>query len=130
MRLVATTIFICLCSMAQADNAFLAAGPGLATCNRFSKETAKDSQIEKFFFSWAQGWMSAANLMLSVNKSSVTDLNAMSLDGQMLHIRAYCQENPSKYYESAIIDLYDSMRRTQGLPSWITSLQPKNFSSS
>ena len=124
--IVAATIAICLCSTTRADNAFIITGPGLATCDRFREETAKDSQVEKFFFSWGQGWMSAANLMLSVNKSSTTDLAAMSIDEQMLHIRAYCQENPFKYYQSAVIDLYDGMRRNQGLPGWLSSLSPQN----
>jgi len=124
--IVATIVVIYLCSATKADNAFMATGPGLATCDRFSKETAIDSQIEKFFFSWAQGWMSATNLMLSVSRSSTTDLGAMSIDEQMLYIRVYCQKNPFKYYQSAIIDLYDGMRRNQGLPSWVSSLSPNN----
>jgi hypothetical protein len=33
----------------------------------------------------------------------------------MRYIRAYCEENSLKYYENAVIDLYDSMRRAQGL---------------
>jgi len=48
--IVAAIAVICLCSTTKADNALIATGPGLATCDRFSKETATDSQIEKFFF--------------------------------------------------------------------------------
>ena len=130
--IVAAILVICLCKTTNADNTFTVAGAGLATCERFSSETGKATQTEKLFFSWAQGWMSAANMMLAVTagKSSTANLAAISIDEQMLHIRAYCQENPFKYYEAAVIDLYDSMRTTQGLPSWITSLKPKNFSSS
>lgn len=123
--LVAAMILACLCSTAKAEDAFSIAGPGLATCGQFGEESAKDVQIEAFFFSWGQGWMSAANLLLSATagKSSTTDLAVISVEEQMLHIRAYCEENPFKYYEAAVIDLYDSMRRNQGLPGWIASFR-------
>lgn len=122
---VAATILAFLCSTAEAGKAFSVTGPGLATCGQFGQESAKDVKIEAFFFSWGQGWMSAANLLVSVTagQSSTTDLAAISIEEQMLHIRAYCEENPFKYYEAAVIDLYDSMRRTQGLPSWIASFK-------
>ncbi len=68
--------------------------------------------------------MSAANLALSVTagKPSATDLGAMSMKEEMLSVRVYCEENPLKYYENAVIDLYDSMRRAQGLQGWIATL--------
>jgi hypothetical protein len=40
----------------------------------------------------------------------------------MRYIRAYCEENSLKYYENAVIDLYDSMRRAQGSRSRLTCL--------
>jgi len=122
---VAAMILACLWSTANADEAFSITGPGLATCGQFGQESARDVKIEAFFFSWGQGWMSAANLFLSATagKSSTTDLSAISLEEQMLHIRSYCEENPFKYYSAAVIDLYDSMRRSQGLPNWIASFK-------
>ena len=122
---VAAILFAFLSSAAEAEKTFTITGPGLATCDQFGAESAKDLKIEAFFFSWGQGWMSAVNLLVSVTagQTSTTDLAAVSVEEQMLHIRAYCEENPFKYYEAAVIDLYDSMRRTQGLPSWIASFQ-------
>ena len=117
-------VLVCLASAAEAEETFFITGPGVATCGRFGEEYAKDWEIEAFFFSWGQGWLSAANLTLSVTagRPSTTDLGAMSMTEQMLSVRVYCEENPLKYYESAIIDLYDSMRRAQGLRSWISTL--------
>jgi len=122
---VAGIVLACLWGTANADEAFFITGPGLATCGQFGEESARDVKIEAFFFSWGQGWMSAANLFLATRagKSSTTDLSAIGVEEQMLHIRAYCQENPAKYYEAAVIDLYDSMRRSQGLPGWIASFK-------
>ena len=122
---VAAMILACLCGTAYAEDAFSITGPGMATCGQFGEEYTRDVQIEAFFFSWGQGWMSAANLLLSATagKSSTTDLAVISVEEQMLHIRAYCEENPFKYYQAAVIDLYDSMRRTQGLPGWIASFK-------
>ncbi len=69
--------------------------------------------------------MSAANLTLSVTagRPSTTDLGAMSMTEQMLSVRVYCEENPLKYYENAVIDLYYSMRRAQGSQGWIATLK-------
>ena len=117
-------VLVCLASAAKAEEAFFITGPGVATCGRFGEEYAKDWEIETFFFSWGQGWMSAANLTLSVTagRPAATDLGAMSMTEQMRYIRAYCEENSLKYYENAVIDLYDSMRRAQGLQGWIATL--------
>ena len=123
--IAAAIVLVCLASAAEAEEAFLITGPGAATCGRFKEESAKNWEIEAFFFSWGQGWMSAANLALSVTagKPSATYLGAMSMTEQMLSVRVYCEENPLKYYENAVIDLYDSMRRVQGLRSWIATLK-------
>ena len=122
--IASAVVLVCLASAAEAEEAFFITGPGVATCGRFGEEYAKDWEIESFFFSWGQGWMSAANLSLSVTagRPSATDLGATSMTEQMRYVRAYCEENPLKYYESAIIDLYDSMRRAQDLRSWISTL--------
>ena len=122
--IASAVVLVCLASAAQAEEAFIITGPGVATCGRFGEEFAKDREIESFFFSWGQGWMSAANLALSVTagKPSTTDLRETSMTEQMRYVRAYCEENPLKYYQAAIIDLYDSMRRAQGLRSWISTL--------
>jgi hypothetical protein len=124
-KVIATAIIlVCLANTAEAEEAFFITGPGVATCGRFNEEYAKNWEIEAFFYSWGQGWMSAANLALSVTagKPSATDLGAMSMKEEMLSVRVYCEENPLKYYENAVIDLYDSMRRAQGLQGWIATL--------
>jgi len=122
--IASAVVLVCLASAAEAEEAFMITGPGVATCGRFGEEYAKDWEIETFFFSWGQGWMSAANLTLSVTagRPSTTNLGAMSMTEQMRYVRAYCEENPLKYYEAAVLDLYDSMRRAQGLRGWIATL--------
>ncbi len=122
--IAAAIVLVCLASAAKAEEPFFITGPGAATCGRFHEEYAKDWEIEAFFFSWGQGWMSAMNLALSVKagRPSATYLGAISMEEQMLYVRVYCEENPLKSYENAFIDLYDSMRRAQGLRGWIAIL--------
>ena len=122
---VAALVLVCFCNAVEAKNAFSVAGPGLATCKQFGQQSAQNKQVEAFYFAWGQGWMSATNLLLTVRagNSSATNLAAVSIDEQMLHISAYCDENPFKYYEAAVIDLYNSLRTSQGLPSWIANFK-------
>ena len=124
---VAAVVFVSLCPAAEAKNAFKVAGPGMATCEQFAQQAIHNKQLEAFYFSWGQGWMSATNMLLTVSGDSslATDLAAVGIEDQMLYIRAYCEDNPFKYYEAAVIDLYNSMRTAQGLESWIANFKQR-----
>jgi hypothetical protein len=54
--------------------------------------------------SWAQGYMSGANM--SLTPGQYRDLAAMSLDAQKQSLWAYCDAHPLAEFIKAAMDLY------------------------
>jgi hypothetical protein len=92
-------------------------GPGTVSCADFGRACRDDPKnAENLFFSWALGFMSGLNTEL-LNRGE-TDLNELPMDKQKEFIRAECKAHPQAAYFAAVFDLYNRMRRDQGLPSY------------
>lgn len=105
-------------------------GPGTMSCADFGSAYRDDPKnAENLFFSWALGFMSGLNTELL--EHGETDLRAMPMEKQKELVRSYCKEHPQAAYFAAIFDLYNRMRRDQGLPSYykIWHAAPKSQSS-
>jgi hypothetical protein len=71
--------------------------------------TRKDPKMADFlFFTWAQGYMTAANVALAAAGSRYYDLGG-SIDDQEAHLRRYCSSHPTASYNDAVLDLYASL---------------------
>jgi hypothetical protein len=119
------------------------AGFGVTQCSIFLSElrdprTRLDADID--YFIYAQGYMSALNLVAQLNNYPVTDslktpladpvtdslktpltgkgiiLGRKILDAQKAFLVSWCRQNPGRNYESATLALYTLMRERQGLP--------------
>ena len=120
--IAAAIILVCLASATEAEE-FYMMGPGAQTCGQFGQSYAEYTQRwEIAVFVWAQGYMSGLNAPMLFSNST-TDLNAMSQDNQMAYIRTFCSNNPLKSYSEAVLDLYQDMRRAQGLPRWYSIIE-------
>ncbi len=92
-------------------------GPGTVSCAEFGRAYRDDPKnTENLFFSWALGFMSGLNTELLGRGE--TDLNQLSIDKQKELVRSYCEKHPQAAYFAAVFDLYNRMRREQGLPSY------------
>ena len=92
-------------------------GPGTVSCADFGQACRDDPKnAENLFFSWALGFMSGLNTQLL--EHGETDLNGLPMDKQKEFIRAECKAHPQAAYFAAVFDLYNHMRRDQGLPSY------------
>lgn len=92
-------------------------GPGTVSCAEFSRACRDDPKnAENLFFSWALGFMSGLNTELL--ERGETDLNQLPIFKQKELVRSYCKEHPQAAYFAAVFDLYNSIRRKQGLPSY------------
>jgi hypothetical protein len=60
------------------------------------------------FFTWAQGYMTAANVALAAAGNRYHDLSG-SIDDQEAHVRRYCNSHPTASYNDAVLDLYASL---------------------
>ncbi|HXZ00337.1 MAG TPA: hypothetical protein VEI03_10075 [Stellaceae bacterium] len=94
-------------------------GLGANSCARFSEMYGNDpASTETTFFTWAQGFMSAINLvLLGREHQRSTNLALWDVERQKRHILSYCAANPSRAYDEGVFDLFEAMRKEQGLPS-------------
>lgn len=102
----------------QAKN-FAFTGAGALSCAQFGQfYKASPDYNEMLYFTWAQGMMSGLNLAIAARGAPFSNLALWDNARQTQHIRAYCSNNPLAFYSRAVIDLFDAMRREQGLPDW------------
>jgi|SRR3974390_3207730 len=94
-------------------------GAGAASCGQSAQRVRAPGilgeQAREIFFSWAQGFMSGLNSPLS-NRDA--NLVGRSTDEQEHIIDFYCNQRPSASYVQSVINLYDFLRREQGLHDW------------
>ncbi len=76
------------------------------------------SFTEGNFYAWAQGLMSGVNTMLIERHDVPINLALWDIEKQQRHIRDFCAANPLQEYIIAVFDLFDAMRKEQGLPNW------------
>jgi len=98
-------------------------GFGMLSCTQFGELYRQNPEVmESIFFQWAQGFMSGLNgyLLLSgtPSRDDVTDLGNRSEARQQQAIRSYCDNHAVAKYWQAVEQLYEDMRREQGLPDW------------
>ena len=83
-------------------------GIGNGSCAIYAKRYAENSKIADFiFFTWAQGYMTAANAELA-RSGHYHDLGG-SIDDQEAYVHDYCNTYPLASYSEAVIDLYASL---------------------
>ena len=94
-------------------------GLGVNSCARFNAMYQNDSAAtETAFFTWAQGFMSAVNMvLLGKEHQRSTNLALWGAERQRRYIRSYCTANPSRAYDEGVFELLEAMRKEQGLPS-------------
>lgn len=118
----AAATFLCVSEMPacsqQAKN-FAGTGAGALSCAQFGQFYKESPDyVETLYFTWAQGMMSGLNYALAARIMPMSNLASWDNARQTQHIRAYCSESPLAFYTQAAIDLFDFMRREQGLPDW------------
>jgi len=102
----------------QIEN-FALVGAAAQSCAQFGELYKKSpADAEVIFFTWAQGMTSGLNMSLPSRNSPESGLVLSDNERQMEYIRAYCFNSPLAFYGQAVLDLYDAMRREQGLPDW------------
>jgi hypothetical protein len=84
-------------------------GFGLTTCGQFAQHYQQSTDVETYFFSWAQGYMSAMNVATSTETHRFHNLSARSVDEEEASIRLYCNSHPLANYLDAVLALYDSL---------------------
>jgi hypothetical protein len=111
-------------------------GAGMTTCANFNQlyeaatlvrklnvdsaaqRAVKD--LEDYYFSWAQGFMSGLNDAFESTISKFRDLRSLSVDQQKQSLRAFCLQNPTSKYRDGINVLLNVMTivpSTDGSPT-------------
>jgi hypothetical protein len=104
MRLAVVAVLMIMSSAASSEPRVLM-GIGAKTCAVFAKDYQLNPQIENIYTTWAEGFMSGANMMVTVMGGASTDVEAMSLSDQQQFLRSFCQENPLSQYLEGVLAL-------------------------
>jgi hypothetical protein len=116
-RLAALIALITCPPMAMGAERAAWIGPGTVSCADFGQACRDDRKgAENLFFSWAQGFMSGLNTELL--ERGEADLNKLSVAEQKELLRSYCEAHPRAAYFAAVFELYNRLRRDQGLAGY------------
>ena len=89
-------------------------GVGLSPCADFTKMSKGNPATELMFYSWAQGFISAANRSRLMQGGDSANVAAMSSDEQTSRLRSYCKAHPLEEYMYAVADLINRMPTNPG----------------
>lgn len=87
-------------------------GPGTMTCQQFEAVNSLGVQgkvLAGNFFSWAQGFMSAANGARQLDGNSTKNLNSMPIAQQQQILNRFCIGNPTKPYVAGVVALFSQL---------------------
>jgi hypothetical protein len=115
----AVCLFLIGCVFASAQNAQPPVyGFGAASCSTYLSEIKmRGEQAKALYFSWAQGFISAANALTnSPEYPLVPNLTSkIGLDAQGVALVQLCSEKPNQEFSRAVMELLDRIREAEGL---------------
>jgi hypothetical protein len=90
-------------------------GYGATSCSHFLQDYQGDPLIERVYFAWAQGYLSALLITRPPGVDENLDLTPVSFNvlTQMEYVRTYCRSNPTVGYSVAIEALYRQLKRVE-----------------
>lgn len=85
-------------------------GLGTNSCAQFAKDYAATTETaENFYFTWAQGFMSALNLNAITENRPYRDVGAIGMTEQKSAIRSYCNLHPLASFVEAVFSEYENL---------------------
>lgn len=91
------------------DDPIVVRGIGADACADFARDYAQRSNLaETQYYTWAQGFMSGANIITGVADDGYRDLDG-DINAQQLYLRQYCDAHPHDQYTRAVFALYRSL---------------------
>jgi hypothetical protein len=109
MKFALAFVFLALCVYPAVSEYYPQRGVGTVTCAEFAELHKDHPELERHFFSWAQGWMSGFNMAFDGDGKQIFDLSAKTIQEQQIFIRSYCDENPLMPYYRAVRELLSSL---------------------
>ena len=90
-------------------------GAGATTCGEFANFYRSDTEIENYYLSWTQGYLSGLNFFVYERSDHFLNLKpaAFNVEDQKSFLRRYCADNPLRYYEEAVIELIKQIKAQQ-----------------
>jgi hypothetical protein len=106
---LAALVWVFLLFTSNVGLAYPVQGPGATSCAEFAKMYQADPvHIETIFFTWAQGYMSALNMIVLADHRPARELAGNVVD-QKRALRNYCADNPLKNYMDGVVEFYGKL---------------------
>ena len=104
-------------SVASPGYAWDMAGVGGRSCAQFGQDYQRAPRMaDAFYFSWAQGYMTAFDSFWEMAKHPPVDLlpQALPVQAQREFIRDWCAGHPLDQYNLAVLKLIETLRANPG----------------
>jgi hypothetical protein len=100
---------------ASSQTAVKIVGIGAVPCSEFTRESKPHPVVEKYFFGWAQGYMSGLLQRAPAGVDEGVDLvpPAFPMEAQADFLRVFCARHPSADFADAVTSLYRELRSQQ-----------------
>jgi len=109
LRFAISVVTILATAPATAEEKRIASGAGVSTCKQFLEDYAAEPSRTIFtFFSWAQGFMTAQNIITANSNKTYRSLEG-TIEQQQEFLQKYCKEYPDHYFSSAVTAMYNLM---------------------
>jgi hypothetical protein len=114
VAVVTLAVFGLNSSNAYAQAQVKVVGAGAARCPAYFAETARNTQREGEYFTWAQGFLSGL-LTRGPDKEDKVDLlpETLPVIAQIVFLRRYCAEHADKDFSDAVVALYQRLVRRE-----------------
>jgi len=109
---------VALIGVTPAHADMVAMGAGTVSCRQYQSDVkAGGYATATTYFAWAQGFMTATNLVRLTNGKTTKDLNSIDLPEQMRELDDYCVAHPNKNYSEGIPSVFNSLDDSTDAPS-------------
>jgi hypothetical protein len=107
-----TALWLCFAANPASGETVKIVGLGAINCDQFTHEIAQNSDIQRDYLAWAQGYMSGLLIRAPVGVDESLNLlpPTFPLLKQLEFIRSYCSENPAQPFSGAVEALYKKLR--------------------
>jgi len=92
-------------------------GHGANTCTDYTEGRLVAKQVENSYFDWAQGFMSAMNVMQAAAKTPTRNVMHLSDDNMKKALQTYCAGHPADLFVIAVTKTFQALPETPVPPS-------------
>jgi hypothetical protein len=104
-------LLLCLMGSVEAQPSNVV-GMGTGRCQEFNSQYQKNPKVaENLYFTWVQGFMSGANIVLYKAKAPTHHIETAAEDAYRQFLRSYCDKYPLHNFIDGVLELMATLKK-------------------